>query len=139
MAAVLQAHGEAEVAHDVEETMTTVCADPHYELPSLGWRVDGREAVTEMYRRSLHPDAGEILGFEARLTAVSPDALVNEIIARHETKHGLVICQSCVVIAFEGDMILGERIYMDTNFADLYREVLGEDFGDVPGVSPLRP
>lgn len=117
--------------------MATLVDNPVYELPALGWYIEGREAVRETYRRLLEGGDKQNLWADKRVHAVTDDSLCREAYVYIDTGHGRVTGQYSVTIVFEGDKILGERMYMDDTFAKAMAEILGPDFGDVPGVSRL--
>lgn len=137
MEELLAVHEMAEFQVDLDATMATLVDNPVYELPSLGWRIEGRSAVRETYRRLLHGSDKRNMWADKRVHAISEDSLSREAYVYVDTEDGRVTGQYFAVIAFEGDKISGERMYMDTTFAKAMAEILGPDFGDVPGVSRL--
>jgi hypothetical protein len=137
MQEAFERHLEFELACDLDGTMATVAADPHYEIPPLGWRIDGRDAVREMYRR-FFPGRERAIRGEIRLEAAGPNALVREAYTSFRTAEGgLVTGQYMAVIFFDGNLVSGERTYADPVYANAFAEDLGADFGDVPGVSRI--
>ncbi|GEE01686.1 hypothetical protein nbrc107696_21320 [Gordonia spumicola] len=74
---------------------------------------------------------------DRRVHAVSENELCREAYVYFDTPDGRVTGQYFAVMAFEGDKIKGERMYMDTSFCASMTEILGADFGDIPGVSRL--
>jgi hypothetical protein len=138
MEEILHKHEEFELAYDLDGTISTLTANPQYELPALGWRIEGRDAVTETYRRLLPMAEKTAMWAEKRVHAVAPNTLCREAYVMFNTADGeRVTGQYMVVIAFEGHLIAGERMYMDTSFAKVMAEALGADFGEIPGVSRL--
>lgn len=136
MEAVLNAHETAEFNNDLEAVMATLVDNPVFELPAVGLRLEGQDAIREMYRRFL--GAGDKLNIWAdrRVHAISDNELVREAFVYFDTPEGRVTGQYCVVLTFEGDKLVGERFYMDSSFA----EVMGEALGDIltlPGVTRL--
>lgn len=132
-------HEIPELAADVEGTMATICPHPVYELPAVGWMIDGREAVTEFYRRTLPYFQAREVHAEARIHALGPNTLLREA---HMTVvlDGESVCTNYLaVIAVdpETDLITAERLYTDPVSAGLFAEALGDDFGTVPGVSKM--
>lgn len=138
MEALLAVHEEAEFNVDLEATMATLADNPVYEFPALGWHIEGQEAVRETYRRLLIGGDKANMWADKRVHAISDNALCREAYVYIDTDKGRVTGQYFVTIVFEGDKILGERMYMDTTFANAMAEILGPDFGDVPGVSRLE-
>jgi hypothetical protein len=138
MEALLARHEEAEFALDLDATMATLGDNPVYELPALGWHIEGQEAVREMYRRML--PGGEDLNMwaEKRVHALDDSSLCREAYVYWDGPDGRTTGRYMAVIAFEDDRIAGERLYMCDRFAIAMAGVLGADFGDVPGVSRLE-
>jgi hypothetical protein len=137
MEQVLAAHELAEFEMDVDATMATLTDDPVYELPGLGWRISGRDAVAEMYRRLLPSGEKYSIVAERRVQAADSSTLFREAFLYFDSNEGRTTGGYIVAIAFEGDKIAGERMYMDSSMAKMMAEVLGSDFGDIPGVSKL--
>ncbi|OMC36748.1 hypothetical protein A5740_00300 [Mycobacterium sp. GA-1841] len=138
MEELLRLHEEAEFNLDLDATMDTLVENPVYELPSLNWYIEGRDAVRELYDRMLR--GGEVRNFWAdkRTHAVSDSSLIREAWVYFDTDEG-VRTTGCynVVMDFEGDKILGERMFMDAVYSETLAKVLGPDFGDIPGVYRL--
>lgn len=138
MEELLSVHELAEFNLDLDATMATLVENPVFQLPTLNWYIEGQDGVRELYRRMLH--GGDIRNFWAdkRTHAVSASSLVREAWVYFDTDEGVRATGSYnVVMDFEGDKILGERMFMDAGFAKVMAQVLGPDFGDVPGVHPL--
>ncbi|NKY42577.1 hypothetical protein [Nocardia cerradoensis] len=137
MEELLAIHEMAEFNVDLDATMATLVDNPVYELPALGWRIEGQEAVRETYRRLLHGGDVYNLWADKRVHATSPTSLAREAYVYIDTPDGRVTGQYFVAMDFAGDKIAGERMYMDTTFAKAMTDILGPDFGDIPGVSRL--
>ncbi|MFF0496481.1 hypothetical protein ACFYU5_08770 [Nocardia aobensis] len=137
MEELLAIHEMAEFNVDLDATMATLVDNPVYELPTLGWHIEGPEAVRELYKRLLH--GGDIynLWADKRVHATSPTSLAREAYVYIDTPQGRVTGQYFVAMDFAGDKIAGERMYMDTTFAQAMSDILGPDFGTLPGVTPL--
>jgi hypothetical protein len=130
--AALYRHGLMELERDLDGTMATVVDNPHYELVNVGWRLDGRAAVREMYRRMY---AGpQPLTTDGRVLGASPNSLCYEVSVRFEPE---VVSRDLTVLTFEGDLVASEVFYTDPSFTKVMRQALGDDFGDVPGVSKI--
>ncbi|WP_255426194.1 NADP-dependent oxidoreductase [Pseudonocardia sp. C8] len=142
MEALLHKHEEYELNYDFDGTISTLTANPHYELPTLGWKIDGREAVTELYRRMLPGGLKQAMWAEKRVHAVGPNTLAREAFVMFNSPDGRrVTGQYMAVIAYDpvDKLIIGERLYMDSAFAESMARELGPDFGDIPGVSKIVP
>lgn len=133
--AALFKHGLMELEQDLDGTMDTVAPEPHYELMCLGWRLEGRVAVREMYRRMY---AGpQPLSADQRIVGASPNSMTIEVAVQFDCHEPGVISHDLTVLTFEDGLVKSERFYTDPNFTDAMRRAYGEDFGDVPGVSRL--
>ncbi len=138
MEEILAIHETAEFEVDLDGTMATLVDNPVYEFPGIGWHIVGQEAVRETYRRLLSGSDKRNVWADRRVHAVSDTELCREAYVYFDTDEGRVTGQYFAVMAFEGDKILGERMYTDTAWARALTEILGPDFGDVPGVSRLE-
>ncbi|MBY8861353.1 hypothetical protein K7711_33095 [Nocardia sp. CA2R105] len=139
MEEILLTHEIAELEMDVEATMATLAPNPHYELASLGWAIDGEAAVRETYLRIL-PNRKRDVAAEKRVHAVAANTLLREAFMSFNTLEGeRTTGLYLVVMAFDPELklISGERMYMDPNFGKMMAENLGPDFGDLPGVSRI--
>jgi hypothetical protein len=138
MEVALDAHRNYEQAFDLDGTMSTVAPHPVYEFVNLGWRVDGRDALREAYRRMFVGYLSKIQSKTLRTLAVAPNALCREGFAVVKSENGPINCRTITVITFEGDLVSGERAYTDAFTADLMYGALGADFAQIPGVSELN-
>lgn len=138
LVAALEAHGQFEMDRDVDGTMSTVAANPHYEFVTVGWQITGRDAIREMYRRMFADANNKVLSAEKRTVAAAENTLCMESFYVRERADGTqYTCQSTAMVLFEGDLVAGERLYSDVHQAQVLREAFGDDFGEVPGVSRL--
>lgn len=138
MEELLALHEKAEFDLDLDATLATLVDNPVYELPTLGWHIEGRDAVRETYVRMLHGSDKRNIWADKRVHAISDRSLSREAYVYLDTDDGRVTGQYFVVMVFEGDKIAGERMYMDATFARVMGDILGPDFGEVPGVSRLE-
>lgn len=128
-------HGLMELEQDLDGTMATVAAAPHYELMNVGWRLEGREAVREMYRRMY---AGpQPVSTDQRIVGAAPNSMTIEVAVRFDCFEHDVVSHDLTILTFEDGLVASERFYTDANFTEAMRQALGDDFGDVPGVSKL--
>lgn len=142
MRALLLEHEIAELEQDVERTMATLCDEPRYELPAFGLAIVGTDAVRATYERLLGDVVDVKIAAKARVLAVYENALVREAVISFDKPDGSRVSGTYnVVLSFdpESKKIQGERMYMDTNFAEYMRNLLGigNGFEDTPGVLPL--
>jgi hypothetical protein len=140
MEELFEAHGRAEFELSTEATMATVGENPRWEIPGLGLAVIGRDAVAEMYRRTLPcfpPRKHEV---KNRTFVVGENVIVYESYAIFDTHQGERVTGSYVLIMEfdpETKKIISERVYGDTVLANMQAEDLGEGFDSYPGVVPL--
>ncbi len=140
MEAILLEHEIAELEQDVERTMATLVPHPHYELPALGVAIDGTDAVRAVYQRIMPYVSTRDVAAEKRVHAVAANTLVREAYVSFDTSGGeRVTGLYMVVMSFDPTLklISGERMYMDTVFAEMMAEQLGDDLGSLPGITPL--
>lgn len=140
MEAVLLAHEKGELEEDLDATMATLVDNPHYELPALGYAFDGYDAVREAYSRILPGNRDRNVAAKMRVHAISHNTLVREAHVSFTKSNGERVTGGYIVVMSfdpEARLISGERMYMDTNFAEMMSENLGPDFADVPGVTKL--
>lgn len=137
---LLLAHEIAELNQDIDATMDTVVANPHYELPPLGLKLDGQEAVRELYKRIL-PTQTMDFAARKRVHGIAPNTLIREAYMTFNDPHTGVRHTGlyCVILAFDPveRKITGERQYADSEYAAVWRWQLGDDFEQVPGVSRI--
>lgn len=134
---LLALHEKGEFEMDLDATMDTLTDHPVYELPSIGWHIEGRAAVRATYERMFVGSDRRNIWADKRVHAITDNHLCREAYVYFDTDEGRVTGQYFVTIVFQGNRILGERMYMDTAFAKAMSEDLGPDFGSIPGVSRL--
>ncbi|AIY48003.1 hypothetical protein [Mycolicibacterium fortuitum] len=140
MEEILLAHEKGELEEDLDATMATLVANPHYELPTLGYAFDGYDAVREAYSRIMPGTRTRNVAAKMRVHAIDSNTLVREAHVSFNTRSGQRVNGNYIVVMSfdpEQKLISGERMYMDTNFAAMMSENLGPDFADVPGVTKL--
>lgn len=140
MMEILIAHEKAELEVNLEATMDTLAANPHYELPALGWSIDGYEGVYELYRRTLPGAAKWNISAEARQYLHGDNTLSREAYVSFDNIEGKrATCLYHVKVIFDPELrkIAGERLYTGNLFAEVMAHDLGEDFDKVPGVNRI--
>lgn len=133
-------HEKAELEYDLDATMATLVPNPHFEIPFLGYAIDGYDAVREMYRRMISFGSKEY-NFQAyaRVIAEAKNTLIREAHISFDTPEGKrVTGLYIVVMEFDPELkkIVGERMYADTTYAAFMKEVIG-DLSNVPGISRI--
>ena len=139
MLALSKRHVEQEMKGSVEGTMATVCPDPYYELYPMGFRIVGRAAVTEMYRRMLVAPIGlQPIQWATRKFSVGPEGIFSEDEAQIRDTDGTVRRVAAVsVYSFEGELLKGERVYLNDAGAAMTQKALGPDFTKISGVDKI--
>jgi hypothetical protein len=143
MVSALLRHAKYEHLGDLEGLMSTLTDNPSYEFHPLGWRVEGPAATREMYRRIIGPIAASAVSSpENRPPPISVAFSDRVRLAedRLELRHpdGTVgAYRYASAIEFDGDRIVGERLYMDAGLAGIFEAALGSDFGELDGVTRL--
>jgi hypothetical protein len=138
---ILLAHEKAELEYDVDATMATLVANPHYEIATIGVAIDGWDTVHRMYQRLVKLGAeGRNIQARARVIAFARNTLVREAHVSFDTPEGKrVTGLYLVVLEFDPEKkkIIGERMYTDPIFGKLLTDILGEDLATLPGVSKI--
>lgn len=138
MEELLAIHEEAEFNLDIDGTMATLVEVPVFELPPLNLHIEGYDAVKELYTRMLHGGTVRNFWADKRTHAVADNSLIREAWIYYDNDEGVRCTGSYnTVMEFEGNKILGERMFMDAGYAKALSTVLGPDILDVPGISPL--
>lgn len=141
MNAIILEHEIAELEYDLDRTMATLVPNPHYEIASLGFAVDGWDAIRRTYERLLRwGGEGRNIQAVARVIGEAENTLMREAHVSWDKEDGTRITGLyMVVMEFDPDLkkIRGERMYTDTTFGAFLAEILGEDFATLPGVSEI--
>jgi ketosteroid isomerase-like protein len=138
MLAVFMVHATAEFAGDVDTTMETVAEHPVFEWAPLNLRIEGRDAVREMYSRVMSRTVHKHILSQRALAFGENVITVEYVLTVREPDKEDVHTAVMTVLGFEGDKIWAERTYTHPAFAEHLREGLGEDFDSFPGVSQLE-
>jgi hypothetical protein len=144
MTEILMRHELFEFDEDLDGVMTTLIDVPVYELHPQGYRITGREAVRVLYERTLpiflqfDYRRKEVDTRDIKCVAFSDNQIAAELNDEFEFPDGSRKRVYLTVIAeFSGDLVVGERLYLDNKLAGLYEDALGEDFFALPGVAKL--
>lgn len=140
MEEILLEHEIAELEQDVERTMATLGPNPRYELPALGYAISGTDAVRETYNRILGYNIERDVAAEMRVHAVAENTLIREAVVSFNMPDGSRRSGTYIVVmSFDAETkkIIGERMYMDPHFAEYMSDQIGDNFDQVPGVTPL--
>lgn len=140
MEEILYAHDMAELTLDLDKTMDTVIANPHYEMVSFGLAVDGADAVREMYSRTLHKMVDSNIAARKRVHAIARNSLTRDAWVSFDTPGGQRVTGIYVnTLSFDPDqkLIAGENTSADPLFHKWLSDALGPDFEELPGVSSL--
>ena len=134
---------------DFKGMETCLVGSPDFEMQPLGRRIKGKSADRERSKRlqkavvaQLDPKnrssnkdtANQVF----RSVAFGKDVMIVEWSADHTLPDGSrKRCYTIAVVQYEGQKIVGERVYTCQNAATLRGHALGADFLDVEGVSKL--
>ncbi|HUI03818.1 MAG TPA: ester cyclase [Acidimicrobiales bacterium] len=132
---VVREHMASENEHRFDDTLATF-AHPRYELVGTGQVYDGADEVRQYYARSraVVPDQRNA----SRALFSGPDTVVVEFdllgthtgsLAGEEPSGRAFRCPMVALFEFEGDRIVCERVYFDSE--TIYRQLRGE--GQPPG------
>ena len=120
-----------------------VVETPVFEEYPEAVRITGREATRARSER-LYPLIEQLDRRKGQDThritasAFGEDVLIHEFSAVLELPDGSRRrCHLIAVVAFEGDKMVGERVYSDLGYDVLRRQGFGEDFYALPGVTKL--
>ncbi|MET0658943.1 MAG: hypothetical protein ABW110_12375 [Steroidobacteraceae bacterium] len=159
---VVDRHVRAEVAQDVDGVMATICAQPHYEVQPLGLVMTSTAAVREFYQRLLYMMGEKIPADPGKVATSDADDLDSSIflttgdymIGQSGGQAGLVLrdrwrVQKPTGIEYHKSLALflldeksrllkGEHIYLNAGSAAVFKQALGEEFANLPGVTLER-
>lgn len=137
-------HESFEFDGDIDGIMSTLIEVPLYELYPRGVRITGREAVRLFYERTvwifrqLDPRGRDEQTREVVSIAFGDTHLAAELSDVFELPDGTRRrLKSAAIVEFEGDRLVGERLYLDTILSALIEESLGEEFFARPDVTEL--
>jgi hypothetical protein len=117
MIAVAHRHVEAEASGDLEATMETLEAEPHYELLPTGIAFTGRDAARTYYEHFFSTFRATAVRSEVRGEYVSDDGLVQEYVIEVRGPGGTRERFPVVsVLSFGAQALSGERIYAEDRF-----------------------
>jgi hypothetical protein len=142
MIEVNKAYAQCFMDGDFDGMLEHLVDEPVFEMFPPGVRITGRDAVRERSRR-LYPMASQNDTRTAnshRVTAstAGQDVLIHEFSNKYTFPGGSVRrCYTVAVVPFEGDKMVGERIYSDQHLGRLRTQLLGEDYFSRPDVSLL--
>lgn len=88
-----------------------------------------------MYRRMYAGPQLQLI--EQKILGFGPNWMATEVAARFDCFAADVISRDVTIITVEGDLVVSERLYSDPSFTEAMRRALGDDFGDVPGVTRI--
>jgi hypothetical protein len=146
-------HGAAETAGDVDRIMATLCSNPKYEIFPLNYRMEGRGAITEFYRRVLGkniPGVGNMrigkasgnlgdLDSPVDVLWMGTDSLVtrDDVFLTGEDGRERSL-RFLSIFTLEGHLLEGEIIFTSAAGARHMNNMLGPDFIQVTGVSLIE-
>lgn len=135
MLEILERHEIGEANGDLGAVMATVAPHPHFEFHPAGIILDSFEGVTELYRAAL-PGYVPLMKTAKLLNVWYNDTgCAVEVEFTFPLPSGAPYrAQLFVILDFEGELLKGERSYLDGEMAIHHRKLLGDDLLNVPGV-----
>jgi len=133
MIEINKAYAQCFMDGDFDGMLNHLVDEPVFEIFPPAVRITGREAVRERSKR-LYPMASQNDTRTAqshRITAstAGEDVLIHEFSNLYTLPDGSVRrCYTVAVVPFEGDKMVGERVYSDQHLGRLREQLLGEDF-----------
>lgn len=144
-------HSRAEAEGDVDAVMATLAPEPLFEFYPAGYRVTSFESVRAFYSRVLPVLRGrmragpgsagfgvghgnyheDLMWFSSNSLIVREDLFFTD---RHGVERNLV---HMALFTLKGSLLEGERMWTTAAQIDLFDEVLGPGFANLPGVSRI--
>jgi hypothetical protein len=146
MKALLLEHEQCEARGDLDGTMATLVEHPVFELHPQGIRIEGYEAVREMYGRFLPGFKDQFAEskvapervLKSSITASGNSVLCTEVQDKMHRADGTPTRMRMLVnVYFQNGKLLGERLFADNDMAELVNSALGPDFFKLPGVTTI--
>lgn len=145
MAELAFQHEQYEFEGNIEAIMSTLVARPVFYFFPQRIRVEGREAVREMYVRLCKSVLGRLdtrrpgADREMIAFATGKSQLLAEIEQNFTFPDGVTRrVRMYAVVGFEGDLLYGETTYSDQLLADhMDATVFDADFMKIPGVTRI--
>ena len=112
LVAIARAHAESESGSDIELTLSTLEADPVYELQPVGRVMRGMPAARRYYEHFFSRFRPLVRGFELRSEWVTDEGVGQEYVItlatpdRGEERHHVI-----GILTFGEDALSGERVY----------------------------
>jgi hypothetical protein len=139
--AIVKQHAVAELSVDIDGTMATLVDHPVYNWFPNRLRIEGADAVREMYARL----APLLIQFRAseenrstNFTTFAESAYAVEVDLDYRIADGSIKrVHTASFIRFDGGRLLGETTYLDSYLADVVNSLLGDEFRKLPGVTVI--
>jgi hypothetical protein len=137
---LVRRHAELESREDWEGALATMTPDGHYELYPLGLRIEGAEAITELWKRltGLACFAGPALASGRIREWATDDAVVNVADWSFPGADGTPRPARLITsFRFSGHAIASEVLHVDTGCEPYVAAALSGTFETLPGVTPV--
>lgn len=136
-----QAHETAEFSGDLDATMATLIDRPVYLWFPQRLKIEGREAVREMYARLMPMIDQMKAGIADRrifFMATGEDQLAAEIDFDYRFEDGRTKkVRIAAFLQFVGEKMVGETQYVDQDLAGVVDALFDAEFMALPGVSRI--
>jgi hypothetical protein len=120
LVAIALAHARSETGHDIELTLSTLEADPVYELQPVGRVLRGMAGARRYYEHFFARFRPLVRGFELRNEWVTDEGVGQEYVItlatpeRGEERHAVI-----GILTFGRDALSGERVYASERLLQL--------------------
>jgi len=142
MVQVNMAYAQCFMDGDFDGMLEHLVDEPVFDLHPMGIRITGRDAVRERSKRlfplATQNDLRTAQSHRITASTAGQDVLIHEFSNEYVFPDGAVRrCYTIAVIPFEGDKMVGERVYSDQHLGRLRKQLLGDDFFNRPDVTVL--
>jgi hypothetical protein len=111
LVAIALAHAQSESGNDIELTLSTLEADPVYELQPVGRVLRGMPAARRYYEHFFSRFRPLVRGYELRGEWVTDEGVGQEYVIRLATERGEERHHVIGILTFGADALSGERVY----------------------------
>lgn len=134
---ITKGHGAAEFAMDMEATMATVGASPHWEYHPMGLALTDRESVEVQYELLFEHILPCVVSQSSRAFGYGDNYVIREQNFRMNFDGVESDNYFTVVISVDENHVIGERIYNSGPLVAVLDRCFDEKFRALPGVVDL--
>ena len=111
LVAIALAHAQSESGNDIELTLSTLEADPVYELQPVGRVLRGMPAARRYYEHFFSRFRPLVRGYELRGEWTTDEGVGQEYVITLETERGQERHHVIGILTFGENALSGERVY----------------------------